>query len=299
MVFLQSPEWEEFQRRLGRKTWRMGGALVIRHDLPGGFNYLYSPRPSLVTGSQLSVIKESARKEGSIFLKIDPTSSLESNFPREVRLRQADPLQPQKTVVLDLQKSEGELLQKMHEKTRYNLRLAERHGVLAENLFSPTKSGLDKVGTVPSYQFSEFWSLLNETAKRDRFRPHERIYYEEMLAVQSGDFSNELFLAYYQKKALAAAVVNFYKPGGVATYLHGASSREDKHVMAPQLLHWRIIQESKARGFKHYDFWGIDEKRWPGLTRFKLGFGGEVIEYPPTIDVVYRPMWYKIYLALK
>ena len=65
--------------------------------------------------------------------------------------------------------------------------------------------------------------------------------------------------------------------------------------MAPHLLHWRIIQEAKRRGFQYYDLWGIGEKRWPGLTRFKKGFGGEMVHYPPSIEIVYRPLRYRLY----
>ena len=88
-------------------------------------------------------------------------------------------------------------------------------------------------------------------------------------------------------------MINFY--GDTATYLHGASSRKNKELMAPHLLHWRIIQEAKKRGLGQYDFGGIDEKKWPGVTRFKIGFGGSVVEYPPSVDIIYKPILYKIY----
>lgn len=277
MSFLQSPEWEEFQKSLGLKTQRVDNILIIRHDLPGGLNYLYCPRPGSVTSTWLLEAERMARGEKAIFLKIDPMSSLKSDFPQEVRLRPAPTLQPRKTVVLDLDKSEDKLLAGMREKTRYNIRLAEKKGVSVTQEGSP----------------AAFWAMLQETAERDHFRTHGRHHYEKLLSVRSPNFSNEIFFAKYGEKIIAAALINFYTD--TATYLHGASLREHREVMAPYILHWRILGEARRRGLKHYDLWGVDEKKWPGVTRFKLGFGGEIVEYPESVDILYRPMWYKVY----
>lgn len=304
-AFLQSPEWEELQRSLGRKAWRVNGTLVIQHSLSLGFNYLYCPRPnsgiwnlrtraSTVRGRQesgiraLNALRNIARQERSIFLKIDPID----DPPPEVGPRCfSSSIQPQKTVVLDLSKSEDELLAAMHPKTRYNTRLAERKGV-AVTIHEPRNT---------NHEFAIFYELLRETSQRDNFYLHGMDHYQKLLAVRSPDFSNELFFANYDGKLLAAAMVNFYRSltSAVATYLHGGSSREYREVMAPHLLHWAIIKEAKARGCRYYDLWGIDERKWPGLTRFKLGFGGEMVEYPPSLDIVYRPAWYRWYVLAK
>ena len=344
MSFLQSIEWEQFQQSLGRKTWRVDGALVIKHELPygftpleiysalnrglirtspslsmsqgishsaalTGFNYLYSPRPKLVTSNWLFGVEKIAKEEKSIFLKIDPAEELRiSNH--EVRIKESIPVQPRKTTILDLTKSEDELLVAMHGKTRYNIRLAERRGVQVNNFqFSRLRAPSAEVATKAEqglggqtiFNFQKFWELLRETATRDGFRPHERNYYEKLLQIKSENFSNELFFAEYREKVTAAALVNFYRSPTsiVATYLHGASSRERREIMAPHLLHRWITQEAKKRGFTRYDLWGIDEKKWPGLTRFKLGFGGTMIEYPQTVDVIYRNHLYALYRIIK
>ncbi len=277
MSFLQSSEWEQFQNLLGRKTWRAGGVLIIRHDLPGGFNYLYCPRPeklSLIGDGWLKEVGDIAARERSIFLRVDPAEPFR---PKGVNFRISRPLQPQKTTILGLGRPEDELLSSLREKTRYNIRLAERKGVSVSQDNNP----------------AAFWEILRKTAEREGFHAHSRGHYEKLFSVQSPNFSNELFFAEYGGGAVAAALINFYE--NTATYLHGASLREYRAVMAPHLLHWRIIQEAKKRGLKFYDFWGVDEKKWPGVTKFKLGFGGEVIEYPPSVDMVYRPWWYGAY----
>ena len=282
--FLQSHEWEEVQSRSGRKTYRVAGALVIKRQLPLGLSYLYSPRPTIEhPGLFLKEVAECARREKSIFLKIDP---LEQTYDIPDGII-SHSIQPRMTIVNDLQKTEEELLAAMHEKTRYNIRLAERKGVIVTN---ETNNDVAR---------SVFWQLLTLTAERDVFGIHPRAYYDMVGSVRSPGFSNELFFARFRGEVCAAALINFYRPletlGGTVTYLHGASGREHRGAMAPHLLHWRIMQEAKRRGFHRYDWWGIDETRWPGVTRFKRGFGGIEYVHPQSKDFIYRPWAYRWY----
>jgi lipid II:glycine glycyltransferase (peptidoglycan interpeptide bridge formation enzyme) len=69
--------------------------------------------------------------------------------------------------------------------------------------------------------------------------------------------------------------------------------------MAPYLLHWQIMKEGKSSGYKYYDLNGVDEQKWPGVTRFKLGFGGAIINYPGTFDLVFNKTWYNVYKILR
>lgn len=285
--FLQSPEWEELQHSMGRNTWRVDGRLLIQHQLPRGFNYLYCPRPQAVGRGFFVQVRTIAEKEKSIFLKIDP--SCELIIPESARHEKSNFLQPQQTVVLDLRKKEEDLLKHMREKTRYNIRLAEKHGVEVKVFQHPSSSARADL----------FWEFMLKTAERAGFNPHIRSYYERLFEINSDDFSNELFLAEFRGEVLAMALINFYRSALAVTYLHGASVREHKEVMASYFLHWRVVEEAKRRGFAVYDFWGVDEKKWPGVTRFKLGFGGEVIAYPSTLDIIYRPGWYKAYRLIK
>ncbi len=283
--FLQSAGWEEFQRRLGRKTWQVSGKLIIRHDLPLGVNYLYAPRPSFVGENEfnkfLSAASDVAKQEKSVFLKIEPAENFQFPIPN-FQFYASQSLQPQRTLIIDLSKTEDALLAEMHPKTRYNIRLAVKHGVKVEKKF-----GRDSI--------KAFFSLLGETAQREGFHVHDAHHYRTLFEICTDVFWNELYFAEYKGKILAVALANFYRESGTATYLHGASSREYKEVMAPHLLHREIMREARSLGFSAYDFWGIDEKRWPGVTRFKLGFGGKVVEYPQSIDVVFRPTWYRAY----
>lgn len=293
--FLQSPEWESFQKNLGRSVWRIENILVVRHAIGRGrFNYLYGARPALPEKieSFLAQVGKIAQSEQSIFFRIDRADLASETAAHDAVAahgRIGRPIQPQRTVALDLSKPEDRLLLAMHEKTRYNIRLAEKKGVMVKKVLRRNTKE----------DFEIFWNLLQITARRNKFHTHGRKHYELLMETRSPHFSNEFFFAEYQGKPIAAALMNFYQPAfgvpGVVTYLHGASANEARSIMAPYALHWHIALEAKQRGFGWYDLWGIDEKKWPGLTRFKRGFGGDEIAYAAPVEIIYRPLFAGLY----
>lgn len=308
--FLQSWDWGEFQKSLSRKIWHLAvvkgedilaGALVIKYNLPLGQSYLYIPRGpvgrheagsmkhalSRTEGYELfDKIKEIVKKEKSIFIRIEPVTRKMDDFCSMFNVQcsmfnETKPVQPKDEWKLDLTPSEEELLKNMHPKTRYNIGLAERHGVTARKA---GKDGLEK-----------FWQLIEETYGKKGLRAHPKEYYKKMLDLPSA----ELYFVEYHGLVLAANLMVFF--GDTAYYLHGASSEKHKEVMAPYFLFWETIKEAKKRGFKYYNFGGIapegsDEKHpWFGITRFKHGFGGEEVNYAGTWDLPVSRFWYTIY----
>lgn len=296
--FLQSWEWGSFQQSIGRTTERYrdssDGSMVqaIRMALPLGQSYWYAPRGPL-GGNPLQAF------DSGIFVRIEPVTAPEGGKP-------VASVQPSQTMILDLARDEDEILSGMHEKTRYNIRLAERKGVQVMPA-SPAEDG-----------FETFWHLVEETSERAGIRSHEEDYYRKMLGALSGDISTtsekavaKLYFAEHDGKVLAAILLIRF--GDTVTYLHGASSRDKRELMAPHLLHWHAIKEAKAWGAKYYDFWGVapmemrdgklkmkDPKHsWSGITRFKKGFGGKYIEYPGTFDLPRSTFWYKVYSAAR
>lgn len=297
--FLQSSEWESFQKNLGRATWRVDNILIVRHKIGRGkLNYLYAGRPVFPEKTEpfFAEVLKIAQSERSIFFRMDRTE-LESEAVAHDAVTahgyRGRPMQPQRTVILDLSKSEDQLLAAMHEKTRYNIRLAGKKGVVVTKVLHRSAAE----------DFEVFWNLLGMTAQRNKFHTHGRRHYELLVETRSPHFSNELFFAEYEGKPIAAALVNFYQPTfgvpGVATYLHGASSNEARSVMAPYALHWHIVTEAKQRRCGWYDLWGIDEQKWSGLTRFKRGFGGNEIAYAAPVEIVYRPVLAGLYRIAK
>ncbi|MBU1146018.1 peptidoglycan bridge formation glycyltransferase FemA/FemB family protein [Patescibacteria group bacterium] len=294
-IFLQSAEWLDFLEAMGHKTYRLGLSDeqnnlvaifgVTKNSLPFRKNYFYCPRGP-VMNYELGVrnyefliekISEIAKKENGIFLRLEPPIKFQvSNF----KFQEITPIQPKHTLVLDLTKSEDDLLAAMHEKTRYNIRLAEKKNLVLKN-----------------ENFEDFWKLMKTTTERDKFSAHPKEHYQTMLEKISGDgktgMRTELKIVYSGDTPLAAAIIGYF--GDTATYIHGASSSEFRNLMAPYFLHWEIIGEAKNLGYKFYDFWGIGEVKWPGVTRFKKGFGGFEINYPGTFDLPINKLWYTIY----
>lgn len=276
--FLQSKEWADFQKSLGRKIWRIDSINIIRHDLPFGKSYLYAPRcgGNFLSDSFFKKIRKFSKKESAIFFRVEPQKEISKKALNKFSFKKGRNIQPQKTLILDISQSEKNLLEQMHQKTRYNIRLAEKKGIIL-------RQAQDKK------DFEKFWRLLIDTAKKNKFSTHPKKYYEKILETPG----TELFLAVYRDKIIAANVVLFHNKQVV--YLHGASDYNYRKLMAPHLLQWHQILEAKKRGCLEYDFWGINEKKWPGVTRFKRGFGGKEIRYMIAYDLVFRPIWYEIY----
>jgi len=287
--FLQSDQWAEFQRSLSYQVFQLGRVYIFQHNLPLSKSYLYCPHPTLFEIEQgggferfLLQIKEIAKKTNAIFFKIEPCEAVDfkkTKLLASLGMIKSHEIQPKRSLILNLSDSKEELLSKFHYKTRYNINLAKRKGVIVKTF---TKKDYKKY-------FEDFWILINKTAKRDGFRPHIKKHYQNLLEV----FNAELFVAEYQNKIIAANIVVFYNQ--TAIYLHGASDYEYRNVMAAPLLQWEQIKEAKKRGCIQYDFWGIDEKKWPGITRFKKSFGGKEIEYLGAYDLVFQPLWYGVY----
>lgn len=290
--FLQSKEWFNFQKSLGRKVWQLGEVGVIKYNLSFGKSYLYSPRvnPPKDFNGFISKVRKIAKQENAIFFKLEFLNLAQNKFDLDkygfVKSRN---IQPIKTLILDITKSEQELLNQMHYKTRYNIGLAEKKGVRIRIINHELE--------IKNKDFEDFWRLIRETTQRDKFRPHPKEYYRKMLEIPGA----ELFIASYNDKIIVANIVVFYEKTAPrlrskqAIYLHGASDYEHRNLMAPHLLQWEQIKEAKKRGCTEYDFWGINEKRWPGVTRFKKNFNGREVTYPGAYDLIFQPIWYRIY----
>ena len=179
----------------------------------------------------------------------------------------------QATRVLDLTLSDEQLLIQMKPKGRYNIGVAEKHGVAV--------SRSDDAGV--------FYELVRETSKRDRFTGLSRARYEAFLAAQQGSF---LLIAEHAQKPVAGLMGVVWNGTGI--YYYGASSYEHRALMAPYLLQWEAMKLCKAAGCTHYDLLGIapagapPDHPWQGITSFKEKFGGEYVEYPPEQEIVLR-----------
>ena len=284
---LQSPEWEEYEKALGNKTFWVDDNLLVKNNLPKGKCYLMCQRgPRELTKDFVEKGSALAKKENAIFLRIEPTLRFGEQVPN---LKKTIHVSPPSTLILDLEKSEEELLSEMKQKTRYNINLAKKKGVEIEKTTDPEKAEI-------------FFNIMKETTSRDGFSSHSLEHYKKQIEIIGAKNIMKIYLAKFEGKYIAANIVSFY--GDTVSYLHGASSNEYRNVMAPYLIQWETILDAKKAGFKIYDFWGIapddnPKHRWAGVTRFKKGFGGKQIDYPGTYDLVISRSWYFIYKIVR
>jgi peptidoglycan pentaglycine glycine transferase (the first glycine) len=296
--FLQTVSWQKFQESVGHPTWRLESsalqATVVKHDVALKKNYLYIPHGPVIMVEKMrgvrnemtqfvEAITKLGRAQNAMFVKIEPQNDVVVEFLYDAgaKLRRSSKaLQPTQSVVIDLSQSEEQLLSKMHHKTRYNINLGERKGLTFE------EGGDSNI----------FWNLLQKTTEHDKFASHSKQYYQKLLALD-GELQVKLFFVKFQQKPIAGVIVLTH--GDQAYYLHGAMDRDYRNLMAPYFMHWQVMRSLQNQGCTAYDLWGIDAKKWPGVTRFKLGWGGKQIEYPGAFDLVLKPIWYDIYRIVR
>ncbi|MBI4090266.1 MAG: peptidoglycan bridge formation glycyltransferase FemA/FemB family protein [Candidatus Kerfeldbacteria bacterium] len=301
--FLQSWAWGEFQAAAGKGIERLAlsrdgtihaVALVVPHTTRLGKSFWLVPRgpiisPSLAADEQHQVwtalLQELDRRRPAttMFLKVEPNLAP----PSDVGLVKGTGMHPAQTLLLDLTLSEEQLLGGMHQKTRYNIHLSERHGVTVR--FGRAETDVD-----------DFLRLLRATARRQSIGVFPDDYYRTMVASLGAMI--EVAVASHRDQPLAAALVVRF--GETSTYLHGASADERQELMASHLMQWRIIQRVKRNGSRIYDFFGIApegeaDHRWAGITRFKKGFGGSVHVYPGAFNRIYQRSWFLAYRLAK
>lgn len=238
---------------------------AIRYPLPLKRWYWFIPQGELPTDL-------SALDDGALFVRYEPAVEPHSD-------RQVADVQPSKTLITTLA-DDATLLQQLKQKCRYNLRIAQKKGVTIH-----TDTDLET-----------FYATLERTSNRQEIRLHPKRYYQTMVETLQRHNMVKLYRAEYEGHVVAVAMVVYHQ--GVATYLHGGSDYEYRSVMAPYLLHWQAMQDARSGGCQYYDWYGIGDQ-WPGVTRFKLGFGGTAVQRPGTFEHVLRPLWYTGYRLSK
>jgi len=312
--FLQSWTWGQFQQSLGRKIWRLGfksgnqiiaTAQIISHPLKMDKSYLYVPRGPLMmagldTKTQQEIIElllskardicYATKKENEVFIRIEPSETCNERSIITLPLIKTAPVQPAETWLLDITKSEKELNNQQKQKTRYNIKLAEKKGVKVR--ISNQAKDLNK-----------FLFVARITAARAGFKIWPDNYYLKLWESLNKDKKISIWLAEYGKETLVANLV--INHGDTVTYLHGGSANKYKELMAPHYLQWQQILWAKENGYNFYDFWGIasegsdKELAWQGITRFKKSFGGYPQEYLGSYDFIYSNLWYTLYNLFK
>ena len=298
---IQSWEWGEFRKKMGTDLVRLGeysGNKLISayqltfHPVPFFKNITigYFPKGPMPTKSMVNALADLGVQKKAAFIKIEPLQQA-SGQARD-KLLSLGLVESKKSLftkynfLLDLTKSEDQLLASMHPKTRYNIKLAQKKGV---KVYDSTADS----------DFKTYLKLYFETTRRQKYFGHSPQYHQKVWETLKPAKMARVLIAQYQKKPLVAwMLLNF---GDALYYPYGGSSLEHKEIMASNLVAWEAIRLGKRLNFKTFDMWGAlppdadKTNPWYGFHRFKEGYGGNHIEYIGTYDLVLRP---RLYTAL-
>ena len=292
-IFLESWAWGQFQKKLGKEIHRLGvydgkrlvgiSLLYLQKAKTGSF--IYTPAGPIflkwdkkLFTKWLEFTASFAREKEATFLRIEPkvVSTVAGKLLKEAGfVKAAAYTQPKCTAVIDLTKTEAELLAEASDSTRYNIRASVRKGV--------------NIREGSSKEIQVFVNLLKETAQRKSLTlPIEKDYHKVQFDNLYREGLMRLFIAEAEREALGAALVLFY--GNSAYYLHAANSLRKRQLRASYPLVWHCILESKKKGLKWFDFWGVSQTEnpndpWAGVTSFKLSFGAERVCFDSSYDL--------------
>ncbi len=300
---LQTEPWGRLKTRFGWQAEQVAGVLLLFRPAPLGFSLAYVPRGPHAAGlhpATLHALDDAARRRRAIFLKIEPDLPDEPDQRAALTALGFQPspqtIQPRRSILLDLAGSEDDVLARMKQKTRYNLRLAAKKAVTVRPAESPE-------------DLTAFTALMRTTGERDHFGVHAPAYYQAAHALFAPLGQGALFLAEYAGQPLAGVMA--FALGERAWYFYGASSDQERPRMAPYLAQWEAIRWARSRGAHWYDLWGVPDEDeaaleagfetradglW-GVDRFKRGWGGQLVRTVGAWDKVYNPALYQAYLA--
>jgi len=303
---LQSWEWGEFRKKTGVKVERLGffenGKLektlqLTFHQVPIlNRQIAYYPKGFQPDADQIAALQQLAKKHNSIFIKMEPNvcqkiDEKEKNdktikFLEKYQIEKGKALFTKYSFQLDLTPSEDELMAGMASKTRYNTRLAAKKGV---KVFEDSSDqGLE-----------DYLKILKETTTRQGFYAHTPDYFRKMWKEMRDSGMAHIFKATYENQVLVVWIVFVFN--GVLYYPYGASRSIHRELMASNLMMWEVIKFGKKQGCNLFDMWGSlgpnpDPKDpWYGFHRFKKGYGGDLVEFVGTFDLVQDYPIYKVY----
>lgn len=312
---LQKAAWGELKVAFGWQVERLIvnndgkelGAQILLRQFSGFIKFAYLAKgpvgfqPGDLTDSQKQAawqelwrsIDAYCRKQRVVFLKLEPDWLQEvDRLLLEGFQASPHPIQPLRTILVDITGEEEQILNRMKQKTRYNIGLAARKGLTVTQ----------------TNDVSLFYQLMQTTGERAEFGIHSLEYYKKVYTLFNSTGSCVLLLAELAGEPLAAIMV--FSAGNRAWYFYGASSDHYREYMPTYLLQWEAMRWARAQGCQVYDFWGVPDFEeseletnfssrsdglW-GVYRFKRGFGGQVVRYAGPYDRIYRPVLYKLYL---
>jgi peptidoglycan pentaglycine glycine transferase (the first glycine) len=297
---LQTSAWGELKSDFGWEPVRFSrgdcGAQVLFRKLPFGFSVAYIPKGPVGKGWKKfwPELEEVCKRKKAIFIKVEPdlwepNSEIQANMPGFQAEKK--PIQPRRTLIVDLDGDEKDWLARMSKKTRACFRSAERGGVVAGR----------------SNDVEAFFRILNETGQRETFAVHSLPYYQKVFSVFAKQDEVNLIMADWAGQPLAGLMV--FAHGKRAWYLYAASRDEQRQLNPTYLAQLEAMRWAAHRGCKQYDLYGVPdfdeetledefvERReglW-GVYGFKRKFGGKLMRSVGAWEKVFIPALYRFY----
>lgn len=291
---VQTQEWAEFKTAYGTQTVRCGEIFYSKHQIPfSPYFVAYCPKvnPFSIDWKKL---EESLKSENCVSINFDvpnvikdsPEAKNAETVFQDRCIKSPKETFATSTVILDLDKTEEELLKNLHSKHRYNMKLAQKNGVIIEQ----AKSRAD---------FETFFDLLYATSLRQKYYIHPKHYYQKIWEILAPKGMCHILSAKYQGQALASWML--FSHSNVLYYPYGGSSDKLQNLFPSNLLGWEAIKFGKELGCTSFDMWGAckdlndQTDPWWGFTNFKLKFGGELVEFMDSYDFVINRKVYKMF----
>jgi len=300
----QSDAWAEFKTKMGTPAVKAGDIWFTVHPLPKPFNFLpwkvgYCPKVPKITKKDWEVLSCEGRNYKGAFVKVESNVVKSSDTDHhdlfqiknlKFKIIKSSRTFASHTYLLDLAQSEDQLLANLHPKTRYNIKVAQKHGVSVEQRDDDEALEI-------------FLKLQRETADRQHFYIHPDLYYQTLWETLKPQGLAHLILAKFGNEYLSAFMLFNYD--GVLYYPYGGTSDTHRKTMASTLLMWEAVRFGKTLGCHTFDMWGASatddpSDPWSGFTRFKKGFGGKLVEFEDTYDLVLnKPLYFLLTLGNK
>lgn len=297
---LQSWEWGEFRKSMGiiveriilnSESPKKSLFQVFFHPIPHtSFTVGYLPKGPKPTPKMVETLTNIGRKHNTIYVLMEPKIIPESFQIKDLTKFSIKPAHHEMftkyTFILDLTQKEEDILAHMHPKTRYNIKVAQKHNVKINEDNSPRA-------------FEQYLKLTGETTTRQKFYAHNNEYHQKMWENMRMTNQAHLWTAKLNDEVLAAWII--FTLNDTVYYPYGASAGIHREVMASNLLAWDVIKWSKNHGYKYFDMWGAlgsqpdPRDPWFGFHRFKQGYGPKHVEYIGSYDLILQPFLYFIF----
>lgn len=284
---LQSVAWGKFREKRQKvtKLARIEDGVIVRIWLiiwtrvPGVNRcFGYIPMGGLCDQRDIKELIKIGKTNKAIGIRMEPNLGIgNKKIFEDLNLYKGRNLFKQKTYIWNLQLSEEKLLANMHQKARYNIKVADKHGVEVEE---------------NNQAINDYIEMLFEgTVKRQKVGMHDKTYQINMFEILNNLGVAKMFTAKYKGQILSIVIIYLWK--NKIYYAYGANSLIHKEVMAATKLIWEVAKWAKKSGYDYFDLWGTEEGK--GFGRFKEQFGAELVTQVGSFDLAVNRIEYLLF----